>query len=66
VLPVTKVSLPAAKSIACHTPFVTDFFVPIADSRDVEDLTFLVMSWKAKAAVQLAGSTSLSWRAPVQ
>jgi len=30
VLPVTKVSLRAAKSIACHTPFVTDFFVPKA------------------------------------
>jgi hypothetical protein len=29
VLPVTKVSLLAAKSIACHTPFVTDFLVPI-------------------------------------
>jgi hypothetical protein len=28
VLPVTKVSLLSAKSIACHTPFVTDFFGP--------------------------------------
>ena len=34
--------------------------VPIADSRDVEDLTFVATSCKAKAAVQIAGSPSLS------
>jgi hypothetical protein len=33
VLPVTKVSLLAAKSIACHTPFVPDLFVPIPYSQ---------------------------------
>ena len=36
MLPVTKVSLLAAKSIACHTPFVTDFLVPIADDDFLE------------------------------
>jgi siroheme synthase (precorrin-2 oxidase/ferrochelatase) len=40
--------------------------VPIADSHDFEDLTFMVTCWKAKAAVQIAVSTSLSWPAPVQ
>ena len=38
---------------------------PIADSDDLEDLTFVATSWKAKAAVQIAGSISLNWRAPV-
>ena len=39
--------------------------MPIADSDDLEDLTFVATSWKAKAAVQIAGSISLNWRAPV-
>ncbi len=34
--------------------------VPIADSHDFEDLTFVVTSLKAKAAVQIAGSIFLT------
>jgi hypothetical protein len=41
-------------------------YVPIADGGDIQDLTFVAVSRKAKAAVQIAVSTSLSWRAFVQ
>jgi hypothetical protein len=37
--------------------------VPIADGGDIQDLTFVAVSRKAKAAVQIAVSTSLNWRA---
>lgn len=36
MLPIKKFILRAAKSIAYHTPFVTDFFVPIADDDFLE------------------------------
>lgn len=36
MLPITKFSLRAAKSIADHMPFVTDFFVPKAEFQFVE------------------------------
>jgi hypothetical protein len=39
---------------------VGDSLVPIADSHDFEDLTFVATSLKAKAAVQIAGSIFLT------
>ena len=41
-------------------------FVPFADDDNLEDLTLVATNWKAKAAVQIAGSISSNWRTPVQ
>jgi hypothetical protein len=40
--------------------------VPIPAGHDIEDLTFAVTDQEAKAALQIAGSFSLTWWAPVQ
>ena len=40
--------------------------VPIPAGHDIEDLTFVVTDQEAKAALQIAGSFSLTWWAPVQ
>ena len=40
--------------------------MPFADDDNLEDLTLVATNWKAKAAVQIAGSISLNWRTPVQ
>jgi len=47
--PATTGSFPAVQFNASQKPFVADFSVPIADSHDFEDLTFMVTCWKAKA-----------------
>jgi hypothetical protein len=41
-------------------------YVPIADDDNLEDLIFQAARRKVKAAVQIAGSIFLNWRASVQ
>ncbi len=55
-----------ASEVTVQQPVVGANYVPITVSGEAEDRSFAATSWKAKAAVQIAGSTSLSWQAPAQ
>jgi hypothetical protein len=55
-----------SNQVAVELSVVNANNVPIADDGNIQDLTFVAVSRKAKAAVQIAVSTSLNWRALVQ
>jgi len=64
--PLTTASLWAPQFITRQQPFVVDFIVPIAVSRESQDRSFADMVRGAKADLQIAGSFSLTQLAPVQ